>query len=285
MARIATATTLLLVGTLVASCGVARDVSDTASALRDMAAGEADPDTSLPDVTDGDAGPEWSDFPEEQRFCGATWTRDEMMAAYEEHGLDGLPQRVGFSGSFLNEIDEFHNRWRITRVIAADRERREEAGLEPRPLITCIAGTASADDPRDAFGVNVVYINDHTEPIHTPTLTGVEVLLTIRDDDTIEDDTGPHAAMRWVGECPRRVTLPTGGGYAMVRCDIDGPRGLASSHVDVPDGLPEDCPDADFTCAGLAYFPSRDAFTEILADPDINYNASSSSYTRWYYPD
>ncbi len=53
----------------------------------------------------------------------------------------------------------------------------------------------------------------------------------------------------------------------------------------IPDGLPEDCPDADFTCAGLAYFPSRDAFTEILADPDINYNASSSSYTRWYYPD
>lgn len=282
---------LVVAGLLVSGCGT----RDTISGVRDIVSGVRDVVSELPStapVEDGEP-PEWMDFPEVERFCGATWTRDEMVAAYEEQGLDGLPQRVGFSGTFANEIAEFHNRWRVTQVIAAARERRGAPDEPLEELITCVVGTRGVEDPRDAFGVNLLYINDHVRPIQTPTLQGVELRLRVVADEDQQPDAdgaadgerGPDAEVRWVGACPRNVTLPVGGGYTQARCLLDGPGGLTAEHVDAPDGLPDDCPDPDLTCPGLAYTPSRDVFTEILADPDVRYTYNSTWSTAWGYAD
>ncbi|MEX2562021.1 MAG: hypothetical protein WD358_02075 [Nitriliruptoraceae bacterium] len=288
MTRFATMTGIAVLALVAASCGVKSDVFDTISGMTDALSDARDiaPGPSTAPVDDTDP-PEWSDYPEVERFCGATWTRDEMIAAYEAQGLSGLPVRVGFSGTFANEIAEFHNRWRVSQVIAAARAQRDEAGLDRRELITCIVGTVGPQDPREAFGVNILYINDHSGAIETPTLVGVEINLSLTTDDGPQE--GPRvadAAARWVGACPRNVILPPGGGYTQARCLLDGPEGLTDSHIDAPDGLPDEgCPDADFSCSGLVYTPSRDAFVEILADPDLRYTFSTSSRTRWIYSD
>jgi len=282
---------LVVAGLLVAGCGL----RDTISGVRDVVSGVRDIAGDLQPMVPVEEGepPEWTDFPEVERFCGATWTRDEMIAAYEEQGLDGLPQRVGFSGTFLNDIAEFHNRWRVTQVIEATRERRGVVGEPLEELITCIVGTRGAEDPRDAFGVNVLFINDHVRPIERPTLRGVEISLSIvMDDDErssgegpAAEQQGPDAEVRWVGACVRNVILPVGGGYVQSRCLLDGPGGLSAEHVDAPEGLPNDCPDPDMSCPGLAYTPSRDVFTEILADPDVRYTFNSGWRSSWSYAD
>lgn len=277
---------MLAVALVAAGCGL----RDTVVEFRDVVTGvrEITADPGLGTTDDEADAPEWTDYPEVERFCGATWTRDEMIAAYEEQGLDDLPVRVGAATPFANEIAEFHNRWRVTKVIEAARERRGVAGEPLDELITCVVGTRGPEDPRDAFGVNVLHVNDRVRPIDRPTLRAVEMYLRIvteNDEEAPEaDEDGesvPDAEVRWVGDCPRSVTLPPGGGYTQTRCLLDGPDGLTAEHLDAPDGLPEDCPDPDLRCAGLAYAPSRAAFTDILADPDVRYTFTSRWRTSW----
>jgi hypothetical protein len=281
---------LVVAGLVVSGCGA----RDTISGVRDVVSGVREITGDLqPAVPPEEAEqPEWTDFPEVSTLCGARWTRDEMIAAYEDQGLAGLPQRVGFSGDFANEIAEFHNRWRVTKVIEATRERRGVPGEPLEELITCVVGTVGPEDPREAFGVNVLYINDHVRPITRPTLRGIEMGLRIVTDGEQPGSEGEaggelvsDAAVRWVGTCPRNVTLPIGGGYTQARCLLDGPGGLTSEHVDAPDSLPEDCPDPDLECAGLAYTPSRAVFTDILADPGVRYTFTSSWHSSWSYAD
>lgn len=281
---------VLAVGLVAAACGTVRNISETVSGIRDAVSdvrdvvGTIDPTGPAEEL----APLEWADLPEQQRFCGATWTRDEMMAAYEERGLDGLPRPVGFNPTFTSEIDEFYQRWRISRVIEAARERRDAAGQERMRLITCIVGTRGREDPRVNVGVNVLHINDHDRMIDRPTLTGVEVALSIRDDEASGEATDggrePDAELRWVGRCTRNVQMPPGT-YTQTRCVLDGPGGLTSTFTDAPDGLPtEGCPDPALTCDGLAYTPSREVFTTILADPDIDYGFSWSATMAWHDP-
>lgn len=271
----------MTVGVIVSSCGTVRDAADTVTQMREVASQLRDLVTDAgADALDQAELMEWSDLPETGRYCGAQWSRDDMIAAYEERGLDGLPLPVGFSPSYASEIDEFYRRYRVARVIEQAGERSADRGL-----LTCIAGTRGREDPRDSVGVNVLYINDGGETIERPTLRGVEISLLVVDadgDDASTTDQEPDVMMRWVGVCPRNVVMPTGT-YTQTRCLIDGPDGISSDFADEPDGLTQDgCPDSAFTCAGLAFAPSRAVFTDILADDDVRYVISSRSRTGFF---
>ena len=271
---------LVTVGVIVSSCGTVRDAADTVTQMRDVAGQLRDLATEAgADALDQVEPMEWSDLPETGRYCGAEWSRDDMIATYEEQGLDGLPLPVGFSPSYSSDIDEFYQRYRVARAIMQARERTAD-----RRLITCIVGTRGREDPRDSVGVNVHYINDREGTIERPTLRGVEVSLFVVDpdgNDASTADQDPDAMMRWVGACSRSIVMPPGT-YTQTRCLIDGPDGVTSDFADEPDGLAEDgCPDSALTCEGLAFAPSREAFTDILAD-DVRYVISSRSHTGFY---
>lgn len=281
---------LVLVIALVASaCGTIRNISETVSGVRDAV-------TDVRDLLEGQDGVsatepqeplEWEDLRESGRFCGATWTRDEAMAAYDEHGLSGLPRPVGFTPNFSSEIDEFFQRWLRARVVEEAQARRQEAGGEPMRLISCIVGTRGRDDPRDSVGVNVLFINDHSVTIERPTLTGLELELLIAGQQGESPSGDPDdfdAALRWAGECPRNVTMLPGT-YTQTRCNLDGPGGLTSQHQDAPQGFDDDGnPSAELSGRGLTFTPDRETFVEILADPDISYSFRSRATVGWREP-